>query len=666
MKKILLSLLLVGVVQNSLAMQAGGAASSSDTQPALSEVSKQLFEAAKNKGYFKFLTTMPQLACNTLKDHPKTAAATGFFAASCAAYYLYNKFNKSSLSQQPGEDVKNVMTSASGGVELAGSDAAQVGMPASNTAGSAAADTLLQTDMINTATNEDVGGSDETGRLAEDVGGADETGRLAIDDAEVVQDFGGETTLSTCELNKQDDTNASQNSKLMQACGGAAQGGIPASNTSGSAAADALSPTGKGLIDEAKKGDLQNVIRLLNAQANVNEYNAEGLTALMSAAENGHAEVVKVLLQAGANVDNVIPDIINSNSGVDENEDFVSLEVRVLPASMGKDFCCGTTALMIAALKGHSQVVKELLEAKANVDTQNADKSTALMLAAKHGHLQVVTELLEKGADINIQNTKGKTALMLAAKHRHLQVVTELLKQSNVDLSLQDYSNGSTALILAALNGKFEIVRELIDRGADINAKNLFGFTALMVAAINGYSNIVSLLLAHKADVEVKNNEGCTALIDAAYYGHVEVVELLCHNNANPDVKDKTGRTAIMVAAMQGQKAVVGLLIEYRADVNFADVHGETALKIALESGYTEIVKLLIAAGADANAKDSHGRTALMWAAENGHTESVQPLIDAGVDVTARDNDGWTALIWAEKYGHTEIAQLLRDAGAIE
>ena len=115
MKKILLSLLLAGGVQNSLAMQAGGAASSSNTQPALSEVSKQLFEAAKNKGYFKFLTTMPQLACNTLKDHPKTAAATGFFAASCAAYYLYNKFNKSSLSQQPGE--MDLINAAKNGTE---------------------------------------------------------------------------------------------------------------------------------------------------------------------------------------------------------------------------------------------------------------------------------------------------------------------------------------------------------------------------------------------------------------------------------------------------------------------------------------------------------------------------------------------------------------------
>jgi ankyrin repeat protein len=666
MKKILLSLLLAGGVQNSFAMQAGGAASSSDTQPALSEVSKQLFEAAKNKGYFKFLTTMPQLACNTLKDHPKTAAATGFFAASCAAYYLYNKFNKSSLSQQPGEDVKNVMTSSSGGVELAGSDAAQVGMPASNTAGSAAADTLLQTDMINTATNEDVGGADETGRLAEDVGGADETGRLAIDDAEVVQDFGGETTLSTCELNKQDDTNASQNSKLMQACGGAAQGGIPASNTSGSAAVDALSSTGKGLIDEAKKGDLQNVTRLLQAQANVNEYNAEGLTALMSAAKNGHAEVVKVLLQAGANVDNVIPDIINSNSGVDENEDFVSLEVRVLPASMGKDFCCGTTALMIAALKGHSQVVKELLEAKANVNIQNVDKSTALMLAAKHGHLQIVKELLEKGADINIQNTKGETALMLALhKKKHIEVIRELLNQSNVNLSLQD-SNGSTALILAALYGKFEIVSELLGNNADVNARDNEGNTALMVAAQLGHAAVVNLLCNYKANFEVKNNEGRTALIDAAQLGHAKVVELLCHFGADTNAIDKIGRTALMQAVMYGHEAVVRLLLENRADVNARDNYDETALKIALESGYTEIVKLLIYARANVNAKDSHSRTALMCAAEHGHTEAVQLLIAYGADVNVRDNEGWTALMIAVERGHTEIADSLRAHDASE
>ena len=96
MKKLLLSLLLAGGVQNSLAMQGG---------------------ETKNGSYFKFLATVPQLAFNTLKNHPKASAATGFVASACAAYYLYNKFNKSSLSQQPGVDLKNGIASAACGVQ---------------------------------------------------------------------------------------------------------------------------------------------------------------------------------------------------------------------------------------------------------------------------------------------------------------------------------------------------------------------------------------------------------------------------------------------------------------------------------------------------------------------------------------------------------------------
>ena len=79
MKKILLSLLLAGGVQNSFAMQGVGG-------------------DAKNNGYFKFLTTIPQFAFNTLKDHPRAFAATSFVASACAAYYLYNKLDKSGVT----------------------------------------------------------------------------------------------------------------------------------------------------------------------------------------------------------------------------------------------------------------------------------------------------------------------------------------------------------------------------------------------------------------------------------------------------------------------------------------------------------------------------------------------------------------------------------------
>lgn len=102
----------------------------------------------------------------------------------------------------------------------------------------------------------------------------------------------------------------------------------------------------------AAKGDLAKIKSLLDGWwfidgENPNEANKYGATALMHAADNGHAEVAKVLLVAGAN-----------------------------PNATVNDF--GYTALMAAAEKGHPEVVKILLAAGANPNAAADDGRTAL------------------------------------------------------------------------------------------------------------------------------------------------------------------------------------------------------------------------------------------------------------------------------------------------
>ena len=116
---------------------------------------------------------------------------------------------------------------------------------------------------------------------------------------------------------------------------------------------------------------------------------------MFSAAEQGHLEVVRLLLEAGA----------------DKNA--------------AKQY--GTTALMLAAHNGHLEVVRVLLEAGADKNAARQDEATALMIAAQDGHLEVVQVLLEAEADMNARQD-GTTALMLAAVCGHLEVVRVLLE----------------------------------------------------------------------------------------------------------------------------------------------------------------------------------------------------------------------------------------------
>jgi len=201
---------------------------------------------------------------------------------------------------------------------------------------------------------------------------------------------------------------------------------------------------------------------------------------LVDAAADGNVELVRSLLDRGADIDSRHPE---SN----------------------------VTALMRAAEKNYSEILKILLDRGANLDLQDSKGRTALFLATPEDYKEIVALLLEKGADHSTRDgTYGGTALMMAAANGYEEIVKLLLKKG-ADLNIRD-NDGVTALILAAVNRFEEIVKLLLKKGADPNIRDNDGVTALMMAAANGYEEIVKLLLKKGADPNIRDNDGVTAL----------------------------------------------------------------------------------------------------------------------------------------------------------
>ena len=203
-----------------------------------------------------------------------------------------------------------------------------------------------------------------------------------------------------------------------------------------------LNPNGRGADSDtppvyiaAERGNLTVVRLLLEAGADVNAAKADGATALMVAAFNGHSEVVRLLLEAGA----------DKNAARED----------------------GVTALMAAPVAGHLEVVRLLLEAQADKNAAREDGSTALFVAAQSGHLEMVQLLLEAEADKNATRANGPTALIVAAEDGHLEMVRMLLEAGADKNAAQ--ADGATALFVAAFNGHMEVVQLLLDAGADKN-----------------------------------------------------------------------------------------------------------------------------------------------------------------------------------------------------
>ena len=111
-----------------------------------------------------------------------------------------------------------------------------------------------------------------------------------------------------------------------------------------------------------------------------------------------------------------------------------------------------------AVRKGDVAEAKQALVAGANVNAQDEFGRTVLMWAAVYGHLNVAKLLLENGANINAQSDiENLTALMWAALNDHLDVA-ELLLENGADITIRDRT-GETALEMAELEGKIAVAK---------------------------------------------------------------------------------------------------------------------------------------------------------------------------------------------------------------
>lgn len=151
------------------------------------------------------------------------------------------------------------------------------------------------------------------------------------------------------------------------------------------------------LHDAAKKGDVNEINRLLDQGAAIAELDDAGEPALLTAALAGQVDVVKLLLDRGA-------DINHRNKG-------------------------GLTALHAAAYGGHVDVVRLLLDRGAAVnEAKNLYHMSPLHAAAEEGHKDVVGLLLAKGADIEAKERNGYTPLTQAGWRQYWDAASLLLK----------------------------------------------------------------------------------------------------------------------------------------------------------------------------------------------------------------------------------------------
>ncbi len=281
----------------------------------------------------------------------------------------------------------------------------------------------------------------------------------------------------------------------------------------------------------------------LKLNLNLNIKNRDGLTPLYIASQNGYLEIVRELIQQGANVD-----------------------------------LCGVenaTPLIVASFSGHLEIVQELLQHQANVNCKTNSGYTALHEACLFGNLSVVQELLKHNPDVNAMLNDGTTPLFLACQNGHADVAQVLLQYgANIDFAKLDTDANLliTPLSIAAQNGHIDVIQVLLQF---INTVNNDSYTPLHVFCIYGQVNAVKELLELNPNIDSTTNDGRTALLMAcgsnATYGNHDLFKLLIKNGAALTHKNTSNQTALDIAFIKNNEAAITELLTAAHKNSFSD-----------------------------------------------------------------------------------------------
>uniref|UniRef100_A0A8C8RDG0 Ankyrin repeat and SOCS box containing 3 n=1 Tax=Pelusios castaneus TaxID=367368 RepID=A0A8C8RDG0_9SAUR len=246
----------------------------------------------------------------------------------------------------------------------------------------------------------------------------------------------------------------------------------------------------------ANRGCLESVTVLLEAGADPNDVSCEAPTPLFLAVENGHAEIIKLLLQHRANIN-------------------------------GSHSWSGWNSLHQASFQGHTEILKLLLEQGANKECVDDFGITPLFIAAQYGKLESLRILISYGANVNCQAKDKATPLFIAAQEGHAECVELLLlKGANPNL----YCNEEEWQL------------------------------PIHAAAQMGHSNILGLLIPVTDRTCDTGKDKVSPVYSAVYGGNEECLEILLKEGYSPDAQKCLIFGCISPMCMVFQKKFCGLI----------------------------------------------------------------------------------------------------------
>lgn len=414
------------------------------------------------------------------------------------------------------------------------------------------------------------------------------------------------------------------------------------------------------LVEAAAAGDIQEAMKLIRRGADVNARSRNGHAAVDVAVSRDRANMVKHLVDAGANVDLLVAAYLGDAEAVE----------RLIKAGNPADGPggYGDTPLHVAAARGHVTVAAVLLAAGASVDANDRYLgATPLHLAARHGHEDMVDLLITRGARGDSKDHVDMTPLHHAVESGNTETAESLIKHgANVN---EPTGNGGSPLHMAIRRGDRGLIELLVRSGANVNLDVEYDGVPLVAAFSCSGKELAEWLIAQGADVNAKGKDGHTPLYEVCRLDdrdgtqcRIAIETLLAHGAAIRE--DKDGAIAVLgFAANHGFNDLAEKILAAGVVLD-ADEGGGGVLLEALARGNRELATSLIRHGADVDARDSKKDAPLHYAAHAGDSELAVLLLERGAEACPRNRIGDTPLHGVGGTGERQVAEVLIANGA--
>ncbi|WP_029448226.1 ankyrin repeat domain-containing protein [Candidatus Odyssella thessalonicensis] len=390
------------------------------------------------------------------------------------------------------------------------------------------------------------------------------------------------------------------------------------------------------------------------------------LSPLELAIQTGQSTIVELLLAHNAN-----PEISDKGLlfALAKLQKFAPLTKKLFKQSLKQtEFVSetdryGRTLLMVAVYFGAPWSIVKLLKQKCSSFALDNWGQTAIDWAIM-GQYPKIDKLLEYVKPNQTNFTKGGlTYLHLAAATDNAQII-QLLLDKGAAIDAKEMFDLQTPLHIAAIQDARQALQLLLKNGAEIDQRDKDGDTALHILAERNQPASIEMLLDYGAEVNPPNSHEQTPVFNVAVANSLQTLTRLVAKGANIHHRDAKGNTALFRACTENATRVIKRLLDIGANINDENFIKQTPLHMAAGYNAVDAVELLIANGAQVDARDTSGWMPLSIAIMKNAESAVEILLEKTKDVDAKDNYGQTPLMIAAYNNSEFIVKLLLERNA--